>query len=104
MSARGSKARMRKAQLIFVVTLAVGACSAREAPPPVALAPELFECPPSARAPAPPRLPRTMDQIINWSFALRSAWARTVAARDACAENLAAVARATAPLVRREYR
>lgn len=87
---------MPRAQLIFVVTL-VGACSSHAPPllPAPILSAEMFACPPGAKAPAPPRLPRTQEQVNNWAWALKTSWARTTAARDECAESLAAIARAT---------
>ena len=66
-----------------------------EAPEPVTVAsrPEvparLRACPPGAAAPAPPRAPRTPEQLAAWGIAAERARARTEVARAECGRRLA---------------
>ena len=66
-----------------------------EAPEPVTVAarPEvparLRSCPPGVAAPAPPRAPRTPEQLAEWGIAAERARARTEVARAECGRRLA---------------
>ncbi len=76
-----------------LLLIALAGCAATPEPVTVAARPEvparLRSCPPGAAAPAPPRAPRTPEQLAAWGIAAEKARARTEAARAECGRRLA---------------
>ena len=79
-------------RLAAALLLLVG-CAETPEPVTVASRPEvparLLSCPPGAAAPAPPRAPRTPEQLAAWGIAAERARARTEVARAECGRRLA---------------
>ncbi|MDT8330213.1 hypothetical protein RQ831_04045 [Roseomonas gilardii] len=75
-----------------LLLIALAGCA--EAPEPVIVASRLEvparlrSCPPGAAAPAPPRAPRTPEQLAEWGIAAEKARARTEVARAECERRL----------------
>lgn len=79
-------------RLVLTLLLLAG-CAETPEPVTVASRPEvparLRSCPPGAAAPAPPRAPRTPEQLAAWGIAAEKARARTEVARGECGRRLA---------------
>ncbi|APT59557.1 hypothetical protein RGI145_19620 [Roseomonas gilardii] len=80
--------------MIRAALLLIALAGCAEAPEPVTVAsrPEvparLRSCPAGAAAPAPPRAPRTPEQLAAWGIAAERARARTEVARMECERRL----------------